>query len=134
MKELTKRQSEILFYIQSYTERNGFPPSIREIGKDFNIGSLRGVTVHLDALERKGIISRASTPRSIKVLKGRDFREETMFVLEQLLISTNPGLVIFEMGMRILGKDRYERNVYPYLSVNKRWPVEWDTPAPLEVA
>ena len=67
-KGLTKRQELILNYILDYVQREGYPPSIREIGRDFGIGSLRGVTVHLDALERKGYISRSNTPRSIKVV------------------------------------------------------------------
>src|SRR5471030_1949879 len=65
---LTPRQEAILQYILEYVQREGYPPSIREIGRDFDIGSLRGVTVHLDALERKGYISRSNTPRSIKVV------------------------------------------------------------------
>lgn len=67
-KGLTKRQQLILQYILDYVQKEGYPPSIREIGRDFEIGSLRGVTVHLDALERKGYISRSNTPRSIKVV------------------------------------------------------------------
>jgi len=66
-KGLTKRQESILGFIQEYVANEGYPPSIREIGKHFGIGSLRGVTVHLDALERKGCIARSNTPRSIKV-------------------------------------------------------------------
>ncbi len=67
-KGLTSKQQAILEYILGYVRDNGYPPSIREIGKDFNIGSLRGVTVHLEALERKSYISRSNTPRSIKVV------------------------------------------------------------------
>ena len=67
-KGLTKRQQTILQYILDYVQKEGYPPSIREIGRDFEIGSLRGVTVHLDALEKKGFISRSNTPRSIKVI------------------------------------------------------------------
>ena len=66
-KGLTKKQQMILQYVLDYVQREGYPPSIREIGRDFGIGSLRGVTVHLDALERKGYISRSNTPRSIKL-------------------------------------------------------------------
>lgn len=66
-KGLTKRQEEILDFILHYVESEGYPPSIREIGQKFEIGSLRGVTVHLDALERKNYISRSNTPRSIKL-------------------------------------------------------------------
>lgn len=67
-KGLTKRQQLILQYIMDYVQKEGYPPSIREIGSQFGIGSLRGVTVHLDALERKGYIVRSNTPRSIKVV------------------------------------------------------------------
>lgn len=67
-KGLTKRQQMILQYVMDYVLREGYPPSIREIGRDFDIGSLRGVTVHLDALARKGFITRSNTPRSIKVV------------------------------------------------------------------
>ena len=66
-KGLTKRQESILQFLLDYIQKEGFPPSIREIGKQFHIGSLRGVTVHLDALERKGFIARANTPRSIRI-------------------------------------------------------------------
>lgn len=67
-KNLTKRQEMILQYVVNYIQDEGYPPSIREIGSKFEIGSLRGVTVHLDALEKKGYISRANTPRSIRVI------------------------------------------------------------------
>jgi repressor LexA len=70
-KGLTKRQQDILDFILHYVESEGFPPSIREIGQKFEIGSLRGVTVHLDALDRKGYISRSNTPRSIKLTHPR---------------------------------------------------------------
>lgn len=66
-KGLTKRQQEILQFVQNYIASEGYPPSIREIGAHFGIGSLRGVTVHLDALMKKGYIERSNTPRSIKM-------------------------------------------------------------------
>lgn len=66
-KGLTKRQENILQFVLDYVQQEGYPPSIREIGQKFGIGSLRGVTVHLDALERKGYIERSNTPRSIKI-------------------------------------------------------------------
>lgn len=67
-KGLTTRQEEILRFVADYQTEHGYPPSIREIGARFGIGSLRGVTVHLDALEKKGYIERANTPRSIKII------------------------------------------------------------------
>ncbi len=65
---LTDKQERILNFIVDYVNDKGYPPSIREIGNHFNISSLRGVTVHLDALERKGMIKRLSTSRSITVI------------------------------------------------------------------
>src|SRR5437016_2976836 len=65
---LTDKQERILTFIVEYVNDKGYPPSIREIGNSFNISSLRGVTVHLDALERKGYIKRANTARAITVI------------------------------------------------------------------
>jgi repressor LexA len=65
---LTDKQQRILDFLMEYVNDKGYPPSIREIGNHFNISSLRGVTVHLDALERKGMIKRANTSRSITII------------------------------------------------------------------
>jgi len=70
-KRITARQQQILDFLIGYIERHGYPPSIREIGGAFGIKSLRGVTVHLDALGKKGVIRRESTSRSIHVLGAR---------------------------------------------------------------
>jgi len=92
-KGLTKRQQMILQYILDYIQKEGFPPSIREIGKDFGIGSLRGVTVHLDALERKGYITRANTPRSIRVIHP-SFQVQNRVVMVPVLGSIAAGVPI----------------------------------------
>lgn len=92
-KGLTKRQQLILQYIQDYIQKEGFPPSIREIGKDFEIGSLRGVTVHLDALERKGWITRANTPRSIRIVHP-SLQADTRVVMMPLIGSIAAGVPI----------------------------------------
>lgn len=89
-KGLTKRQEAILHYVVNYGQREGYPPSIREIGSHFGIGSLRGVTVHLDALERKGYISRANTPRSIKI-EHPDYQNSTKATMLPLLGSIAAG-------------------------------------------
>ena len=65
---LTEKQEHILSFIMEYINERGYPPSIREIGVHFAISSLRGVTVHLDALQRKGYITRSNTARAITVI------------------------------------------------------------------
>ncbi len=73
---LTEKQESILRYIVQKVRENGYPPTIREIGDAFDISSLRGVTVHLDALQRKNYIEREHKSRSIKVIHP-DFLELT---------------------------------------------------------
>jgi len=51
-----------------FQNEHGYPPSIRELMPLLGVTSLRGVTVHLDALKRKGWIERGRTSRSIKIL------------------------------------------------------------------
>lgn len=75
MKTLTARQREVLDAIRDYRTQRGYIPSIRELGKLLGISSLRGVTIHLDALEKKGWIQRESTSRSIRLLTPSEGEE-----------------------------------------------------------
>ena len=66
---LTKRQREILTYLTSYTEQNGFAPSFEEIAENFRYSSLATVHEHLTNLERKGYIKRSyNESRAIEIL------------------------------------------------------------------
>ena len=56
----TERQQEVFNFIVGYIEDKGYPPTIREMQGGLGIGSLRGVTIHLDALQKKGLIERFS--------------------------------------------------------------------------
>jgi repressor LexA len=56
--ELTDRQKEILGYINQSIGERGFPPTLREIGRQFGIKSTNGVNDHLRALEKKGYLQR----------------------------------------------------------------------------
>lgn len=65
---LTRRQREILDFINRKIDGRGFPPTIRDIGKAFEIKSPNGVMCHLKALEKKGFISRqGKSARAIQV-------------------------------------------------------------------
>lgn len=58
MEVLTARQLIALRYIAEYTDRNGTPPTLREIGLHMGIRSTNGVNDHMRALERKGMLVR----------------------------------------------------------------------------
>jgi repressor LexA len=55
---LTKRQSDILGFIQKASLNNGYPPTLREIADCFKIKLRRTVFDHLVALEKKGYVKR----------------------------------------------------------------------------
>jgi repressor LexA len=57
-KLLTQRQQEILDFIESFLQKSGYPPTLREIGNEFGINSTNGVRVNLAALEKKQYIKR----------------------------------------------------------------------------
>lgn len=56
MKELTRRQREILDFILQYWEKNDGAPSFDEIRRHFGFASLNAVTKHLKALKKKGFL------------------------------------------------------------------------------
>lgn len=55
---LTKRQKEILDFLESYIADNGYAPTLDEIGAHFSLTSLATVHKHLSNLEMKGLIRR----------------------------------------------------------------------------
>ncbi len=68
-RDLTDRQRQVLDFIKSETQRQGFPPTVRDIGAAVGLSSSSTVHAHLDALEAKGLIRRdPSKPRALEVL------------------------------------------------------------------
>jgi repressor LexA len=66
---LTKRQRQILDYLNGYAAENGYAPSFEEIAEHFNYNSLATVHEHLTNLERKGYIKRSyNESRAIEIL------------------------------------------------------------------
>lgn len=58
VKELTKRQEEILDYIKRFHAQNKYPPSIRQICTALNLSSPATVHVHINNLIEKGYLKR----------------------------------------------------------------------------
>ncbi len=66
---LTKRQKEILDYIQGFIAEHGYAPSFEEIADSFGYSSLATVHEHLSNLERKGYIRKSyNESRSIEMV------------------------------------------------------------------
>ncbi len=66
---LSSRQERMLTFIREFLTDNGYPPSIREIGKAAGISSTSVVNYNLNILEKKGFIGRDRTiSRGIRLL------------------------------------------------------------------
>lgn len=74
---LNKREKAILKYIEKQVNANGYPPSVREIGKAVDLKSTATVHGYLESLEKKGYIKKESQKgRTLKLLKGGAFEGE----------------------------------------------------------
>ncbi|MCU0364690.1 MAG: transcriptional repressor LexA, partial [Ignavibacteriaceae bacterium] len=86
--KLTDRQEEILTFIKQFTLEAGYPPTLREIGKHFQISSTFGVKRHLEALVKKGFINiESNASRGISLIRKnsddlveRSLRDDDVFV------------------------------------------------------
>ena len=104
--DLTKRQKEIFDYIRRYASKQGYPPTVREIGKAVGLHSSSTVHAHLANLEKVGLLRRDPTkPRAIELLVDRAKR-----------VVRGPGLPLVgevAAGTPVLA----EENVEEYLEI-----------------
>lgn len=63
-------------FLLEYIDKNGFAPSVREIGEEVGLKSTSSVVYHLSTLEEEGRIEvRENSPRAIKVV-GYNYTKE----------------------------------------------------------
>lgn len=121
---LTDRQKQVLSIIRSHLAEKGAPPTIRELREDLGLNSLRGVTIHLDALARKGFIERNRNARGIRILKGGGSRVRG----DGKIISISPEaedltpVFLPVVGQIAAGAPLLaEQNIEERLAVDPRW-------------
>ena len=77
MEKLTERQKDILQCIKELIAKNGYPPTVREIGETVNLHSPATIHFHLTRLEDKGYIKKGSSKnRTIEVLVPNEFLQK----------------------------------------------------------
>jgi repressor LexA len=95
MKRLTRRQQEVLDFIQEWIREKRYPPSVREIATRFGLKSASGVHKHVKALVRKNYIAKDDfLSRSIRVLGEGDTPQ---------LSQGNPALKVPVTGILVAG-------------------------------
>ncbi|MDR0455189.1 MAG: transcriptional repressor LexA [Treponema sp.] len=113
MRELTKRQKEVLSFITAYLKNHPYPPTIREIADNFSI-SVKGAYDHITALKRKNY------------LKQDDNRSRTMELVRSKVdedlgtISKIPIVGTVAAGIPILSEENWEGTITLHQSMLKK--------------
>lgn len=111
-KQLTDRQEEILNFIQQFLQENGYPPTLREIGKRFDISSTFGVKRHLEALTKKGylnILSNAS--RGITITRDEFETDASINISEINSVSKIPIIGRVAAGSPITAEENIDGSI-----------------------
>ncbi len=89
MELLTYRQQQILNTIKKFIAKNGYPPTVREIGTILNLSSPATTHFHLEKLETKGYIKKNKTKnRSIELLVPNEYLNKNNDITNIALIGT----------------------------------------------
>lgn len=89
----TKKQKELLLFIEEFINVNGYSPSYREIMKGLQYNSVATVALHVNNLIRRGHLrKRDYSARSLEVVKPAA-PEETKIVTKQLKAREEKWLV-----------------------------------------
>ena len=87
MEKLTDRQKDILEVIKQTIAKNGYPPTVREIGAKLGLSSSATTHFHLRKLEEKGYIKKDSSKnRTIELLIPNEYLENDDKVVEVPLL------------------------------------------------
>ncbi len=87
MEKLTIRQSYILQAIKKLIAKNGYPPTVREIGEEANLSSPATIHFHLKKLEEKGYIKKGDNKnRTLEILVPNEYIQEKENVIDVPLL------------------------------------------------
>lgn len=109
--DLNKRQIEVLTYIKQALRKQGYPPTVREIGQAVGLKSPATVHGHLRALEEKGYIKR--DPCKQRALEIVDFRPDEPWAGESVELPNKelaqvPLLGTIAAGLPLLAEEQVE--------------------------
>jgi repressor LexA len=99
---LTKRQFQVLSFLDRFVKENGYCPSFDEIGKSLQLSSLATVHKHINTLERKGFIRRDyNRSRSIEILDRAPLQQVAK---SRQAAEHAPGRVNRDIQLPLLGR------------------------------
>ena len=87
MEKLTAKQNVILDILKKLIAKNGYPPTVREIGENANLHSPATIHFHLKKLEEKGYIKQdPKKNRTIEILVPNEYLEKNENVVDVPLL------------------------------------------------
>ena len=87
MEKLTEKQNKILQVIKQLIAKNGYPPTVREIGQKAKLNSPATIHFHLTKLEEKGYIKKNDNKnRTIELLVPNEYKEDQKEVVNVPLL------------------------------------------------
>ncbi len=139
----TKKQKELLSFLEGFIAENGYSPSYREIMKALNYNSVATVALHISSLEKRGHIQkRGRSARSIEIITSAEketfktnevkpseekwlvekveyffARQEAQTIIEAQKIDE---LYVLIGAMKVLGLDGAAQSFIPRLSELKK--------------
>lgn len=108
MNDLSKRQREVLDFIQSRVLHNNIPPTYREIGDALGIASTNGVSDHVKALIKKGYLRKSAAGSG--AARGLMLTEKSSVQRSDAIVDV-PLLGTVAAGEPILAEESYERTL-----------------------
>jgi len=106
---LTKRQKEILDFINDFIDDKGYAPSYREIGQHFGLSSTATVAEHVQGLQNKGYLKTdPNEARSIEVIENE--RAEAIFLSLAGLITAGQPIEAVEEKEQIAVPSDFVKN------------------------
>ena len=87
MEKLTPKQSVILDILKKLIAKNGYPPTVREIGEKANLCSPATIHFHLKKLEEKGYIKKDDKKnRTIEILVPNEYQNTESNIIDVPLL------------------------------------------------
>jgi repressor LexA len=113
MKELTKRQKEVLSFIAAYIKSHSYPPTIREVADNFSI-SVKGAYDHVTALKRKNCLKQDDNRSRTMELVRPKADEDLGTVFKVPIVGTVAA------GIPILSEENWEGTITLHQSMLKK--------------
>jgi len=104
---ISKRQLQVLAYIAEYSNAQGYPPSVRDIGEHVGLASPSTVFSHLSSLEKKGFIRKEKDAARALIILDKGWQ---VLYANDYEFGSSGGLMT--------GAERYPDNINLYQTVS----------------